>query len=107
MNLHPIEPAIKEALMAVRHARDVRKVHARRTTKGTKQREDDLQMASSRVKLAMKPLRSFLGSAPSKTQTDAFVDLTERVKQASSELQAERRKLWKMQDKRKRQTPTT
>lgn len=92
-----IESALKEALAACRHASDVRGYHARRTSRGTKQREDDLTQARERVRLAMAPLRSYLGRAQYDTQSQANIDLQERVRTASKELQSERRKLWKMQ----------
>jgi hypothetical protein len=54
----------------------------------------------------MKPLRSFLGQAPYKTQSEYFTDLTVRVRDASDALQRERRKLWKMAKRSERVVST-
>lgn len=100
MPQHPIEPALKESLAAIRHARDVRKYHARRTGKGSQQRENDLREALERLRRAMIPLRAFRGAAPYKPQTHAHVELADRVAEASKVIQGERRRLWKMQDRK-------
>jgi hypothetical protein len=92
-----MEAALKEAYAAVRHAQDVRTFHGRRTKKGSGQRETDLAEARDKLKRVMKPLRSFLGQAPYKTQSQAHQDLTDRIKEASAAIQKERRSLWKMQ----------
>lgn len=94
---HPIQADLKAAFAAVRHARDVRKYHARRTTKGSAQRETDLSEALARLKEAMKPLRSYLGSVPYKTESHSLQEITANVEAASKAIQSERRKLWKMQ----------
>jgi len=91
-----IERDLKAAELAARHAKDVREYHARRSSKGSKQREHDLQEATARLKKAMKPLRSWLGQASSKNSTTAHEEITDRVRQTSKELQAQRRRLWKM-----------
>lgn len=96
MTQHPIETDLKAAFAAVRHARDVRKFHARRTQKGSMQREVDLDEAMERLKTAMKPLRSYLGSVPYRQQSYNARQITENVAEASQAIQAERRKLWKM-----------
>lgn len=105
MNQHPIEPSLKEARAAVRHAQDTRTAHRRRTGRGSKQREADITESIRRLKAAMVPLRSFRGSAPFKTQTAAHGSLVERVEQASRSLQSERRKLWKMKDHTNKEKP--
>lgn len=92
-----IEAALKEAHAACRHAQDIRGFYARRSERDEKQRQDDLQAARERVRLAMTPLRSFLGSAPKRTGSKNNFDLADRVRAASKALQSERRKLWKMQ----------
>lgn len=91
-----IESDLKKAAVAVRHAQDVRKNHARLTIKGSKQREDDLEIAAERVREAMKPIRSHLGRAPSDRSTDNREEILERVREASAALQKERRRIWKM-----------
>ena len=93
----PIELALKEAHAAVRHAQDVRGYHARRSAKGSKQREEDLMGARERLRIAMEPLRSFLGRGAALTQTNSNIDLLDRVSQASQAIQGERRRIWKMQ----------
>lgn len=96
MERHPLEPALKEALAAVRHAKDTREYHARRTPKGTPQREEDLSMARHRLAVAMTPIRSFLGAAPFKLKPGEE-EIWERANTASKAIQYERRQLWKMQ----------
>lgn len=91
-----IERDLKAAELAARHAKDVRLYHARRSPKGSKQREHDLAEASERLKKAMKPLRSWLGQATAKEPTATHEEITKRVREASKELQAQRRRLWKM-----------
>lgn len=98
---HPIQTDLKAAFAAVRHARDVRKFHARRTKKGSAQREMDLLEALSRLRDAMTPLRSYLGSIPYREESHARSSMTQNVIEASKAIQSERRKLWKM---KKRET---
>lgn len=104
MNQNPIEPKLKEARAAIRHAQDTRQFHRRRSDRGSKQREQDIAEAIRRLKAAMVPLRSFRGSAPYKPQTRSHFELVERVEQASRSLQSERRKLWKMKDHTPKET---
>ena len=92
-----IEAALKEAHAACRHAEDMRKFYARRSERDSKQRQDDLHAARERVRLAMTPLRSWLGANARRTGSRNNVELAERVGLASKALQSERRKLWKMQ----------
>lgn len=92
----PMETDLKTAFAAVRHAKDVRKYHARRTKRGSTQREMDLTEALSRLKEAMTPLRSYLGSVPSREESHARSNITQNVLDASQAIQSERRKLWKM-----------
>lgn len=99
---HPLEEDLAAVDAAVRHARSVRSFHRRRSIRGSKQREQDLHEARERLKKVMVPLRSFLGKAPYETQSDHHKAFTERVRLASKELQSERRKLWKMMDRKKK-----
>lgn len=92
-----IEAALKEAHAACRHAQDIRGFYARRSERDSKQRQDDLHAARERVRLAMTPLRSYLGKSAKLTQSRTNIDLANRVREASKALQTERRKLWKMQ----------
>lgn len=95
------EEALQNAYAAVAHAKDVRDIHRRRTHKGSKQRENDIQYAHERLKAAMAPLRTIIGRFPYGAQTVVAERNREAVRAASREIQAERRKLWKMSTKRK------
>lgn len=96
-----IDAALKEAHAAIRHAVSTREYHARRYVKGSSMREQDLQTARDRLKKAMLPLRSWLGQAPyERNPTHAHEEITERVQRASREIQAQRRRLWKMQKRK-------
>lgn len=95
MNETERDTAIKEASAAVRLAREVRQRHARRTDRGTPQREADLRLARQRLDDAMKPLRSEIGRS-----AYSNVPREEEIRKASQAIQSERRKLWKMQNRR-------
>lgn len=97
MNDTERDAAIREAWAAVSHAREVRKRHARQTDRGTSQREADLKIARLGIDHAMKPLRSEIGAAAYR-----HIPREDDIREASQALQAERRKLWKMQDRRKK-----
>lgn len=92
-----MEEALKEAFAACRHAETTRTFHARRSEKGSKQRHEDLHAARERLRLAMVPLRSYLGRMQYKSSTASMLELSNRVRMASGAIQAERRKIWKMQ----------
>lgn len=63
---------------------------------GSTQRGEDIEVALRRLRTAMAPLRSALGKFPHDPQTEAYLALHERVRQASYEVQRERIKLHKM-----------
>lgn len=88
---------MKAAWAAVEFAQSTRHFHARRTDKGTKQREDDLRTALDRLAGAMKPLRQEIARFPYGPQTITAEENRQAIRDASKALQAERRKLWKMQ----------
>ena len=88
------------AKQAVEHARKVRAVHRRRSNRGAPQREQDISLALERIQRAMQPLRSMIGRFPYGPQTDEAEANRQLVRDASQELQRERRKLWKMQSHR-------
>lgn len=90
------QEAIDTAWAAVDLAKATRKVHARRTRKGSKQREDDIRNARERLKAAMKPLRSEIARFPYGPQTDQAEENRRTIRDASLAIQAERRQLWKM-----------
>ena len=97
-----IAQALKEAELAAEAARECREFHRKRTEKGDRQREADLNMAMERVRAAMKPLRSEIGRFPSQSRTATVEARQNRIRAASRQLQSERRKLWKMLDRRER-----
>lgn len=96
---------LKAAKAAVAHAQAVRKSHARRTDVRAKHRTQDLKLAQERIAEAMKPIRSAIGRFPMGPQTDAAEANRDIIYAVSRELQAERRKLWKMQQAGKRRKP--
>lgn len=99
MNEHPLHEELKSAEAAIRHAKDVRAYHAKRTKRGSKQREQDLQSASDRLKSAMAPIRSYLGRAAYEMKTPLRSKHQVEAKRVSKKLQKERRSLWKMKDR--------
>lgn len=87
---------LQAADAAIAFAQQVRRYHRRRTSKGSKQRTDDIAAALERLKVAMAPLRSEIGRFPYGPQTDVAEENRDKIKAKSRELQSERRKLWKM-----------
>lgn len=100
MDSAAVSEAVHEARLAVQNAQEVRAFHRKRTERGDKQREDDLRLALERVKRAMKPLRSEIGRFPKQGSSPIILQRQEKVRAASLALQKERRKLWKMLDRR-------
>jgi len=94
-----IEEALREAELAVQSAQETRAYHRKRTQKGDRQRETDLELALDRVKAAMKPLRSEIGRFRHREARPSVVEQRQRIRDASLALQRERRKLWKMQER--------
>jgi|SRR6187402_1455607 len=88
--------AIDEAASAVAYAQQVRAYHRRRTGRGSRQREADIELALTRIHEAMKPIRREIGRFPYGPQTDLAEHNREVIREASDALQRERRKLWKM-----------
>lgn len=78
--------------VAVDYAISVRTYHAKRTRRGSQQREEDIKIALDRLRSAMKPIRSEIASWPFR----AVVKERESVESMSKSIQRERRKLWKM-----------
>lgn len=88
---------LDEAVAAVRHAQRVRQTHRRRSDKSSKQRQRDIEMALTRLREAMKPIRSELGRFPTGSpDTPRHRKYRADVKEASAAVQRERRKLFKM-----------
>lgn len=90
------EKLLRRAQAAVENAERVRKVHRRRTPRGSDQREADLRAALDRLKDAMRPLRSEIGRFPYGPATPEAERNREIIYEASRAIQRERRKLWKM-----------
>ncbi len=99
MQRKPTSDLIRDADDAVAFAERVRKVHARRTAPGDSQREDDIRNGLARLRDAMQPLRSVLGSFPFEPQTESAVARREGVRAASERVQSQRRKLTKMRNR--------
>jgi hypothetical protein len=87
------------AQAAVMNAQRVREFHRRRTEKTSKQRLQDIDLALTRLREAMKPLKSMLGTFQYGPATQAAELNREAVREASAAIQRERRKLWKMRPK--------
>jgi hypothetical protein len=85
------------AAAAVSYAQDVRAHHRKRTKRGASQREADLWIARNRLREAMEPVRSVIGRAQFDLMSATKAKQIEKARQASRDLQRERRKLWKMQ----------
>lgn len=103
-----LDQVLRAAEAAVSHAQDVRKTYAKRTGRGDRRRQTDIQLALNRLKTKMKPIRSELARLPYGIKLYANVqgplDLKSQQRQlraASDAIQRERRKLWKMQERRK------
>lgn len=87
---------IDAAYAACDYAQSVRKMHRRRSTMGSAQREQDIQIGLDRLKDAIAPIRSVIGTFPYGPQTGEAERNRVAVLEASAAIQAERRKLWKM-----------
>jgi hypothetical protein len=88
--------AIEAADAAVVFAQQVRRIHRRRTDKSSKQRKTDIELALSRLKEAMAPLRTEIGRFPYGPQTGPAERNRQVIRNASDAIQRERRKLHKM-----------
>ena len=91
------QAALDAARAAVANARAVRAYHARRTSKQSDQRARDIEVALARLREAMRPLKSEIGRFPYGPQTGNAEANRDAIREASREIQVERRKLWKMQ----------
>ena len=87
---------------AIKNAQRVRATHRRRTGVGSAAREDDLAIGLERLAQAMKPIRSEIARFPYGPQTDTAEANREKLRGLSKSIQGERRRLWKMQDTRRR-----
>lgn len=84
---------------AVTFAQNVRRMHRRRTEKTSPQRTADIQMAMDRLREAMDPIRSEIGRFPYGPQTTIAEERRQAIRDCSTAIQSERRKLWKMRSK--------
>jgi hypothetical protein len=96
-----VREVIERAILATQHARSVRELHAKRTPKGSKNRETDIRAALDRLKGAMRPIRRLLGSQKP-PYDEQGMELRALLLDTSDVMQRERRKLWKMQKRKKR-----
>lgn len=90
---------IASAEAAIEFAQSVRRIHRRKTERGSPQREQDIETALDRLKAAMGPLRTIIGGFPYGPPTAIAEDRRNAVRDASAAVQAERRKLWKMKER--------
>lgn len=87
---------IEFAEAAVAYAQQVRSFHRRRTERGSKSREADIDVALDRLKAAMRPLRTHIGRFAYGPQTTTAEKNRQAIREASDAIQRERRKLWKL-----------
>lgn len=87
---------IDAAYASCDYAQSVRRMHRRRSAVGSAQREQDIDVALERLRDAIAPIRSVIGTFPYGPQTNEAVKNREAVLAASDAIQRERRKLWKM-----------
>ena len=92
---------IEKAEAAISYAQSVRRLHRRRTPRGSQQRETDLQLAMGRLRDAMRPVRTELGRLPFLPSSESTEQRQESLQEISKALQCERRKLWKMRERAK------
>lgn len=95
----PTFELLEDAERAIKRAKAVRKAHARKTKRDAPQRKTDIEVAQQEIADAMKPLRRLVTQI---TYKDVETEEDTEVRQASLDLQKERRKLWKMAHPRKR-----
>lgn len=96
-----INQSVSAASAAVDHAQDVRAAHRKRTPRGSYQREADIQLALSRLRRAMAPIRATRAKLAGGTLSGIPLGDKEALTAASEAIQRERRKLWKMQKRQK------
>lgn len=93
---------VASAEAAVKHAIAVREQHAKRSSKSSERRKADLRVAQTRLQRAMKPIRSELARIARLPTTSESNTQYTRLATASKALQRERRKLWKMQPRKRK-----
>lgn len=96
-----VQGLVHQAVEAAQFAREVRAMHAKRTPKGNVNRETDLRVALNRLKGVMRPIRSNLGRQKPPYEGRQR-ELRSLLLDTSDVLQRERRKLWKMQARKRK-----
>ena len=87
---------IEDGRQAVLLAQDVRVRHRRSSKPDDPARVRDLTAAREAVRAAMRPIRSEMGRAIFDPATAQAERARERLRDMSAQLQAERRRLWKL-----------
>lgn len=87
---------IENGYLAVELAREVRARHRRTSKPDDPERVRDLDLARNAIQEAMRPIRSEIGRAIFDPATSQAERRREKMRNVSAELQAERRKLWKL-----------
>lgn len=95
-----LQDLIDQAAAAVSYAQDVREIHRRRTKRGNPQREADIEIALKRLRTRMSPIITALRRIPFERPSAARDEKHEALLEISKALQRERRKLWKMQQRK-------
>jgi len=93
--------AVNAGRAAVSFAQRVRETHARRSPRGSAQREADIKVALERLRTTMEPLRSEIGRFPYGPKTPDADANRKIIYDLSQAIQRERRKLWKMQERKR------
>lgn len=83
---------LDSARQAVIFAQGARSLHRKRTNPSSRQRRTDVEAALKRLRQAMKPIRLYLLKMPYRKPLPE----DDAIRQASANLQRERRKLWKL-----------
>ena len=88
---------VANAEAAIKHAQSVRRLHRRTTDRANRARQNDIKVALQRLKSTMSPIRRYLSSCYYGPQTAVTMLRKDQISQLSKAMQAERRKLFKMQ----------
>lgn len=96
MPQHLPQKELDTADAAVAYALQVRKFHARRSERDSKQRIADIEMALKRLRSAMKPLKSMMGKFQYGPQNPIAEANRQAIRERSAAIKRERMKLWKM-----------
>jgi hypothetical protein len=95
MDIDKAARAQDSGLAAAAYAQQVRELHRKRSTKGSGNRETDIRVALQRIREAMRPIRSVLGTVRHPLPPEEAAVHRELLR-ISDAMQRERRKLWKM-----------